>query len=391
MHFRRFFRPLEGQHFFLFGPRGTGKSTWLKETFPEALYVNLLKPEQLRFYSAKPERLQQSVKAFPEKNTIIIDEIQLIPELLPQIHDLIEEKKEITFILAASSGRKLKKEGVNLLGGRATLYHMPPFFAAELGSAFSLEKALEYGMLPVVWGARHPQAILKGYVGVYLKEEVHAEAVVRSLSDFSRFLEVISFSHASSLNTTNIARECDISRPTVEHYLGIIQDMFLAFTLPVFTKRAKREVVGHPRFYLFDSGVFLSLRPRGPFDKATELRGLALEGLVAQHLRAWCFAQKELHQLYFWRTRTGLEVDFVIYGPRGFWAIEVKHAHRLSSDDFSGLKAFCEEYPEAQPLMVYNGEHRLVDKNILCIPCEEFLKRIVPDELIFFQQPHTKK
>ncbi|HXF29377.1 MAG TPA: DUF4143 domain-containing protein, partial [Chlamydiales bacterium] len=190
---------------------------------------------------------------------------------------------------------------------------------------------------------------------------------------------VISFSHASVINTSNIARECDVSRTTVDTYLQIIQDLLLGFLLPVFTRRAQRALSTHPKFYLFDSGVFCSLRPTGPIDRPEELFGAALEGLVAQHLKAWIDAQTTDYSLSFWRTRTGLEVDFVVYGKDGFWAIEVKHSERLSPKDTHGLEAFCEEFPECTPLLLYRGPKRLMQKNILCMPCEEFLLQLRPD------------
>lgn len=256
---------------------------------------------------------------------------------------------------------------------------MLPFFASELGSLFSLEKALNIGLLPLVWDAEDPLSILRGYAGLYLKEEVQEEGLVRNLGEFARFLEVMSFSHASTINATNIARECDISRRTVESYLTILSDFLLSFTLPVFAKRAQREVSSHHKFYYFDTGVYNYLRPRGPLDIQQEIAGAALEGLIAQHLKAWCEMQIERHSLYFWRTRSGLEVDFVLYGSRGFWGFEVKNATRIFSNDLKGVKAFREEYPEVQIALIYRGKNRSIIDGVLCIPAEEFLLGIHPD------------
>lgn len=371
------------QSFFLLGPRGTGKTTWLKEQFPNALWIDLLEPENQRFYGAKPERLRETLKTFPAKKQIVVDEIQKIPELLSLIHAIIEEKKGYQFILTGSSARKLKREGVDLLGGRAFMCHMHPFIASELSEFFSLEKALTIGLLPIVWDSESPEFILKNYCALYLKEEIQAEGLVRNINNYARFLETISFSHGCQLNASNIARECDVSRTTIDTYLQILIDMLLAFTLPVFAKRAKREVTKHPKFYLFDAGVYHAVRPKGPIDKPEEIGGASLEGIVAQHLRAWIDLQQEEYQLSFWRTRTQLEVDFIVYGPSTFCAIEVKNSESISPKDLHGLLAFCEEYPEAKPLLLYRGSRRRFEKGIMIIPCEEYLKSIRPEKQLF--------
>jgi uncharacterized protein len=198
------------QSFFLFGPRGTGKSTWIKETFPNALWIDLLNPEELRYYAAWPERLAETLKAHPKKKVIVIDEVQRAPELLSMVHSLIEQKLGLQFILTGSSSRKLKRTGANLLAGRALLTFMNPFLAAELGADFSLEKALELGTVPLIWCSDTPENTLRTYAALYLKEEVQEEGLVRHLGDFARFLEIVSFSHANLLNAANIARECEL-------------------------------------------------------------------------------------------------------------------------------------------------------------------------------------
>lgn len=346
---------------------------------PEALWIDLLDPELFRLYGAQPERLREILLAHPDKKIIVIDEIQKLPQLLSLIHAIIEEKRDYQFVLTGSSARKLKKQGVDLLAGRALLCHMHPFIASELGEFFSLDVALRQGLLPLVWDSPTPAAILKTYCALYLKEEVQAEGLVRDVGNFARFMEVISFSHGSVLNTSNIARECSISRTTVDTYIQILKDLLLGYTLEVFSKRAQRALSSHPKFYLFDAGVYSALRPRGPIDSPDEIAGVALEGLVAQHLRAWIDSQADRYDLSFWRTRSGVEVDFVIYGPSGFWAIEVKNSTMVSPKDLNGLKAFKEEYPEASTLLLYRGHHRLVQKDVLCLPCEEFLRQVRSD------------
>lgn len=378
----RFFRPPIQQSYFLFGPRGTGKTTWLKNNYRDVLWIDLLNPEDFRRYLAKPEALRELIDGYPNKKTIIIDEIQRVPSLLSLIHSLIEEKRGLQFILTGSSARKIKREGGDLLGGRAAVCYMHPFFAAEINEEFSIELGLSIGLLPLVKEAENPISVLKGYAGLYLKEEIQEEGLVRNLGDFARFLEIISFSHGSLLNVTNIGKECGITRNIVESYIHILQDFLLAYLLPVFTKRAQRQLVAHPKFYYFDAGIFRYLRPQGPLDSASEIEGAALEGLIGQHLYAWCQSQLEPHTFAFWQTRSGQEVDFVVYGPKTFIGIEVKNARSISPKDLNGLKAFKEEYPEAKTLLVYRGSNRTVINGIFCMPCEEFLLRIHPDQLI---------
>jgi predicted AAA+ superfamily ATPase len=255
---------------------------------------------------------------------------------------------------------------------------MPPFMAGELGGAFDLELALRNGMLPVVWDSARPADTLAAYVALYVKEEVQTEGMVRSIPDFSRFLEAVSFSQAAILNTSEVARECEVSRKTVEGYIGILEDLLLSWRLPVFSKRAQRRVAAHPKFYWFDCGVFRSLRPSGPLDRAEEIAGAALEGLVAQHLRAWIDLTDPSISLSFWRTTSGTEVDFVVYGPEEFCAIEVKHSSSVRSRDLRALKSFGEDYPEAKLRLVYRGNERLERDGVLCLPCDEYLGRLIP-------------
>jgi uncharacterized protein len=378
MYVPRFLIPPK-ESFFLLGARGTGKSTWVEKAYPKALRIDLLLPEEERKYVAYPERIREIVEGAGHQGIVIIDEIQRAPGILPVIHSLIEEKLPVLFILTGSSARKLRREIGNLLGGRLLLRYMNPFLASELGPAFSLAKALKVGLIPMVWQAPDPEEKIRNYVGVYLKEEVQAEGLVRQIGDFARFMETASFSHGQLWNSTEISREAQVKRTTVDNYLHILEDLLLAFILPVFTRRAQRALVGHPKFYYFDTGVFRSLRPQGPMDKEKEIEGPALEGLVAQHLRTWVLSQKQSHQFAFWRTQTKLEVDFVIYGPVGFWAIEVKRASDLVPDDIKGLKAFREEYPEATCFVLYNGRQKIMYRGIPCVPITEFLLALKPD------------
>jgi uncharacterized protein len=366
--------------YFLFGPRGTGKSTLIKQLYPEGLIIDLLEPDTYRAYLAYPERLSATVAAHPHIRTFIIDEVQKIPELLSVVHQLIEQKQGWQFILTGSSARKLKRSGVDLLAGRAQLKHLHPFMAAELGSFFNLEKNLSLGMLPLVLGSSDPTGDLKTYIALYMREEVQMEGLIRKVEQFSRFLESISFSQASVISYTNIARDCHISSKTVENYIDILEDLLLSFRLPVFTKKAKRNLISHPKFYFFDAGVFQSLRPMGPLDNPQAMGGHVLETLVAQHLRAWLDYSNQTGNLYFWQTKGGLEVDFIIYGDIGFYALEVKNSAQVKSSDLRGLQEFQKDYPESTCILLYGGKERLKTGNILCIPITDFLLHLIPNQ-----------
>jgi predicted AAA+ superfamily ATPase len=351
----------------------------MRACFPTALWIDLLQPDVLRQYLAKPERLIDVVRAHTA-NIIVIDEIQKVPSLLSLIHALIEEKKGYQFILTGSSARKLKQTGADLLGGRASYCTLHPFMASELGEQFSLTRALQYGLLPLVWNETIPMSVLHAYVHLYLQEEIQVEGLVRNIENFSRFLEVISFSQGALLNISNISRECGVKRKTVESYINILDNLLLSFQLTVFSKRAQRKLVEHPKFYLFDAGVFQAIRPRGLLDSTEEIGGSALEGLVAQNLRAWIDYSGTSYTLNFWRTRSKLEVDFIVYGEAGFWAIEVKSSDKVNSKDLKSLKAFLVDYPMSKAIFLYQGSERLYVDNILCLPVEEFLIQLKPNE-----------
>ncbi len=379
MEFQSRFFKLPAQSFFLFGPRGTGKSTWLRHELPGALFVDLLRPEVYRELSARPERLRELVLGAPERDTVVVDEVQRIPELLNVVHELLESRQRKRFVLTGSSARKLRRGGVDLLAGRALLRTLHPFMAAEL-PRFRLEEALQRGLLPLVVASAKPEETLGAYASLYLEQEVRAEGLTRNVGNFARFLEVISFSHASVLNVSNVARECQIERKTVAGFVEVLEDLLLSFRVPVFTKRARREVAAHPKLYLFDAGVYRSLRPHGPLDRPAEIDGAALEGLVAQHLRAWLAYSPTPADLCYWRTRSGVEIDFVVYGRAGFWAIEVKNAARVHPQDLRSLKAFVADYPACTPILLYRGRERLLTEKVWCIPVEEFLEHLRPSQ-----------
>ncbi len=376
----RFFKEPK-QSFFLLGPRGTGKSFWTKQSEPKALNIDLLKPDIFRHYSARPERLIEVIEAHPKNKAVVIDEVQKVPEILSVVHSLIEDKRGLKFILTGSSARKLKRTGADLMAGRAVMKTLHPFMASEIGRTFSLEKALRLGMLPLVLLSEEPEETLKSYLGLYLREEVQMEALVRDIGSFSRFLEVVSFSHGAVINLNNISAECSVNRKTVEGYVEVLEDLLLSYKIPVFTKKAKRELAAHPKFYFFDAGVFRSIRPKGPLDQPSEIDGAAIEGLVIQHLRAWNDYRGKNNQLYYWRTRSNLEVDLILYGDDGIWALEIKNNPRVRPQDLKGLQSFQEDYPHSHTALIYRGKERLKIGNVLCIPCDEFLKNLHPNTL----------
>jgi predicted AAA+ superfamily ATPase len=256
---------------------------------------------------------------------------------------------------------------------------MHPFMAAELPS-FDLDRSLELGLVPLIVEAPDPKSTLAAYASLYLEQEVQAEGMVRNVGAFARFLEVVSFSHGSVLNVSEVARETQIGRKAVQGYVEVLEDLLLGYRVPVFTRRARRELSAHPKLYLFDTGVFRSLRPRGPLDRSAEIDGPALEGLVGQHLRAWIAYGGQDLDLHYWRTRAGVEVDFIIYGESGFWAIEVKNARGVRRSDIRSLRAFQTDYPECEPLLLYRGSDKLEIDGVRCLPVDDFLRGLRPGQ-----------
>ncbi len=375
---KRFFKSPDSS-FFIFGPRGTGKSTWLKNTFQDAYLIDLLDEKTFREYIAHPERIRQVVEANPDVKRYIIDEVQKAPALLDSIHSLIEKYKTHQFILTGSSARKLRRRGVNLLAGRALLTHFHPFIASELKEDFSLDTALKFGLIPLVTSSDTPGKTMEAYIALYLKEEVKEEGLVRDVGAFARFLEILSFSHGSVLNINNLARECQISRKVTENYISIIEDLLVGYKIPVFSKRSKRAMIAQEKFYLFDAGVYYNLRPKGPLDSPDEVGGTALEGLVLQHLKAWCDYSDNQVDCYYWRTRGGSEVDFILYGENNFHAVEVKNASQIHPKSLRSLKTFLNDYPESSGTLLYRGTEKLVIDGITCWPVEDFLLQLEPN------------
>lgn len=372
--YSRLLTPSQGKSFFLLGPRGTGKSTWIKSTYPKALLLDLLESELYNDLLARPQLLENLIpKGFVD--WVVLDEVQKIPTLLNEVHRLIERYK-YKFILTGSSARSLRKKGVNLLAGRALTYHMYPLTVLELGKDFNLRHSLHYGQLPSVYTESDPKAYLESYVKTYLREEVLQEGLTRNLGAFTRFLEAASFSQGATLSISTVARDCSIERKVVENYFSILEDLLIATRLPVFKKKSKRRIVAHPKFYFFDVGIFRTLRPMGPLDSTEEAEGAAYETLFYQELRAINDYHRLGYQLHYWKTSNEVEVDFVLYGSRGIRAFEVKRLSKVNPAALKGLKAFLKDYPMAKGVLVYGGSRRMREGEIEIIPMEECLKEL---------------
>ena len=361
----------ESRSFLLLGPRGTGKSTLLRAALPDALVIDLLDLGVYAELTAHPERLAARIEGRPSP-VVILDEVQRVPALLDEVHRLIEQKR-FRFALTGSSARKLRRGNANLLAGRARTLTMHPLTAAELGSQFRLQHSLRYGQLPTVYVEPDPERYLSSYVGTYLREEVQAEALTRNLEAFSRFLVAASFSQASILSVSGVARELGLSRKTVEGYFELLVDLLLAVKLPVFTRRARRQVVAHPKFFFFDVGVYRTLRPRGPLDTKEEIDGAAVETLVLEELRATNDNLDLGYELSYWHTRDHREVDFVLYGERGLLAFEVKRSAGFRAKDLEPLRLFLSDYPVAQCFLLHAGTDEYVVDGIRILPLEKAL------------------
>ena len=375
----RLLRPSGEASFFLFGPRGTGKSTLMKSLYADALWIDFLNPKTARIYEARPETLYDFLEANQSSKLVVIDEVQKVPAVLSVVHDLIEQHRGWQFILTGSNARKIKRCGADLLAGRALNYIMHPFMASELRTAFNLQQALQFGLLPLIYSATNKELALQAYINLYLDAEIKMEGLTRNIGDFSRFLEAISFSHGDVVNVSNIARECGVNRKTTESYINILEDLLLIHKLPVFARKAKRELINNSKIYFFDAGIYNALRPRGILDQPEEIDGFGLEGLVLQHLLAWRDYSETKSQISFWRTRSKVEVDFIIYGENEFIALEVKNTKNVNLNDVKGLKSFLEDYPMAQAALLYRGKERIMYRGVLCIPVEDFLLNIFPN------------
>lgn len=363
---------------FLWGPRQTGKSTLLKNLFPKAPYYDLLLSGEFERLNRRPSLMREELLAAPVKGPVIIDEVQKIPSLLDEIQWLIVNHN-ISFILCGSSARKLKRGGGNLLGGRALKYSLYPLTFKEIPD-FNLLHALNYGLIPRHYLASHPDRLLQAYLGDYLKEEIAAEALIRNVPAFARFLEAAAFSNGEMVNYRNIAGDCGVSAPTVREYFRILEDTLMAHFIPSYKKRPKRRVIQAPKFYFFDIGIANFLLKRKNIVQGSELFGRAFEHFILQELIAHRHYSGLEYEIAYWRTASGLEVDFILGDHQV--AIEVKGVPEVKSHHTRGLRAFYEEYkPKKRIIVSLDPKPRLVS-GIDILPFDVFLKELWSGKII---------
>lgn len=377
-------KTLKRKSLFLLGPRMSGKTTYLKRNFKEAHLINLLKPELFLRYKANPELFGKEIEfeiSTHNKKLFIIDEIQKIPALLDEVHNLIEEHKSIRFILTGSSARKLKRAGVNLLGGRASRYHFHPLVSAEIGfERFEkdLLRTLTYGTLPSILMSEEPWAELEDYVSLYLKEEIQQEAVVRSLDGFARFLNSVATTSSQQLNFTEIGNDAQVPPRTVREYYKVLEDTLVGNLLLPFEKTVKRKAVATAKFYLFDTGVTNYLLGRKSVaKKSTEFGGL-FEQMIFNEIRAYLDYHQQVESLFYWRSTSQLEVDFLVKTKSDEWVgIEVKSSKRVSHREYRGLFALEEELELKRKIVVCWAEAPYVEnKGVEILPYLYFLKEL---------------
>ena len=357
---------------FLFGARQTGKSTALRQQFPKEIYIDLLDSDVRNRLERRPALLYEMLKDKGEGTIVIIDEIPEVPKLLNEVHRLITEKN-LRFVLCGSSARKLKRKGTNTLGGRDFPIFFHPLVSAELPD-FDIDRAVNYGMIPSHYLAKNPERRLAAYIDVYLKQEIKEESLVRNLSAFQRFLEVAAISDGEIINNNNIAQECGVSATTVNSYFDILEDTFIGYRLPAYTKVVQRRLVQAPRFYFFDVGVANYLMHRRRLVRGTTEYGHAFEHLVIQELIAYMHYTHQDEKLSYWRTYAGTEVDVIIGDAR--IAIEIKSVEEVLPKHLKGLKAFGEEHPECHRIIVSHDIFPRKIGDIECIPVKEFLHRL---------------
>ena len=339
---------LEEDSVFLWGARQTGKSTFLKSIYPEAHYYDLLLPDVYSRLQRKPERLIQELQHLDHNELVIIDEVQMLPNLLNAVHWLIVNRN-IRFLLCGSSARKLKRLGANMLGGRAVRRQLFPLVSREIPD-FDIVKAVNNGMLPRHYLINDPWNRLEGYIGNYLQQEIEAEALSRNLSTFSRFLEVAALTDGEMVNYQNIATDCGVSANTIKAYFDILQETMIGYYIPAFRNVQKRRLIKASRFYFFDVGIVNYLCNRRKMEPGSTDFGHGFEHLIVQELMAYLSYTHSRKTISYWRTTSGYEVD-IIYGDAEV-AIEVKASSEVQSRHLKGLKAFSEEHPAARAIIV---------------------------------------
>jgi predicted AAA+ superfamily ATPase len=373
---------LPRRSFFLFGPRGVGKSTWAKRMLPRARHFDLLDEGLYQELLADSSLFGAELRTVRNGSWVVVDEIQRIPNLLNEVHRFIEERR-LRFALLGSSARKLKAAGTNLLAGRALRKSMFPLVPEELGPDFSLERILRFGSLPLIWNAQSKRAALEAYVQTYLKEEIRAEALVRNLPGFVRFLPVAALFHGQAVNVSGIARDSGTARTTVDGYLEILEDTLLTFRLPAYEARLRVRERKHPKLYWIDPGLLRAIKKYfGPV--TNEERGSLLEGWVLSLLRTYAEERRLFDEVFYWAPTQAkaTEVDFLLKRGRKLLAIEVKSKVRFSPSMLSGLRAIEGLANLAKRILVYRGRRILqTEDGIHVWPVETFLSALAKNEL----------
>ena len=366
--------------FFLLGPRGAGKSTYLRIAFPDAHVINLLAEDTYQRLLANPGLLSAELRAVPSDRWVVIDEMQRLPALLNEVHRFIEEKG-LRFVLCGSSARKLKRAGVNLLAGRALRRAMHPFIPEELGEQFALDDALQHGLLPIVWDSEDRAETLTAYTHMYLKEEIQAEALVRNLSGFARFLPVAALFHAHPLNVANIAREAQVARTTVTAYLDILEETLLCFQLPAYEIRLRVRERKLPKWYWCDPGIVRAIR-KVTTPPTPEERGTLFEGLIAQLIRSYTDYRNLCDECFYWATvaHTRTEVDFLLKRGGEFVAIEVKSGSTFTEAWCKGLRVLADLEGLCRRIVVYpQGPALQTVDGIEIVPFSQFANLLAAD------------
>jgi predicted AAA+ superfamily ATPase len=370
--------------FFLFGPRGTGKSTWIRTMLPDALVINLLQGNEMLRFETTPSALRASVLAQPRSRWIVLDEVQRVPRLLDEVHFLMEEEGYKRFALTGSSARKLRRGGTNLLAGRAVVRHLFPFTSAEIGFTRPTAQLLRFGSLPMSVTGGNDEAredYLRAYVTTYLTEEIKAEALVRNLGSFSRFVTVAALAAGQRTNVSGLARDAGVSREAARGYFDVLVDTLIGDWLPAYRPRLKVKEVALPKFYWFDAGVLNAAA--GGFDQPlpADWQGVLLEHLVLHELRSRIHYAGVRGSLGYWATPSGTEVDFVWWHGTRRVAIEVKHATRYRPEYRKGLAALTADF-KADSYLVYRGDRELVVDGTRVLPIETFLRRLHAGDII---------
>lgn len=375
---KQIFEGIGNETAFLWGVRQSGKTTLLKQLFPNSIYIDLLLSNEFFRFKSNPELLRQIIDANKPKEPVIIDEIQRIPELLNEIHWLITNTST-RFILSGSSPRKILRSDVNLLGGRALRYELYPLVFAEI-TDFDLLKALNSGLIPRHYLSENPKKLLEAYIGSYLKDEIIAEAQIRNVGAFTKFLEGAAFSNGEIVNYANIATDCGVSSITVKAYFQILEDTLMGRFLPAFTKKQKRRVVMAHKFYFFDVGIANHLLKRSGITPKTEVFGHAFEHFIYQEIFAHSKYSDLNYSLCYWRTSSQLEVDFIL-GDNEV-AIEVKSTDNITNRHLNGLKGFASEFAVRRQIIVSMDPYHRKIGEIEVIPWGKFLQELWAGEII---------